>query len=713
MCWCKGCSNPGILRGHSLFNLGTTSFMPILLPLVLGGLALSAWKARKQITQKVETVLNANQPPATSQALRTAAPAPHVEMSLAEAEATHQQHIALTSVAIFAGATVFPVLTLAGLPLLAYNYYHLMKSVPADLFKKNRFAVALLDILSLSLTIFMGYFFLTGVLFSALYTAERLIARTEREARIDFNRIFGDLSNTVWLVKEGVEIETELKSLKVNDVISVHTGEMIPVDGYVVSGEGLVDQHLLTGEAQPIEKQSHDYVYTSTLLLSGNLHILVEKQGEASVTGQIAKTLEHAATMKHQAQSRGERLVEQGASRTLLASTLAWPLLGASHAVALSYSGFGYQMRMAAPLMVLNYLRVASQHNILIKDGRALDKLNQIDTLVFDKTGTLTEEVPHVERLLVCNGFSETKLLQYAASAESHQKHPLAQAICRYATQQSIELLAAKHSEYAVGHGLRVELEHGLTQATHTVLIGSQRFMERSHIEIPSDLQTAQQATGEQGYSMVYVAHADSWTAQPQLVGAIELRPTLRPGAHATIRQLHELGIRIYIISGDQEQPTRHLAEDLGIDDYFAETLPEDKADIVKQLQEQGRKVCFIGDGINDSVALQSADVAISLHGAATIAQDAAEIVLMTPELSHLPYLISLAKDLDRRMYRSEVLNVASGVACVSGVLLLGMPLGGAIVLFSGGLLLNLSNAMMPLFMQRQVPDTKDTPERT
>lgn len=680
--------------------------MPILLPLVLGGLAFSAWKARKQITQKLETVIN-SKTIAKQPVLQLISPASQPGMSLAETKATHHMRVALVSVVAFAGAYVFPLLLIVGLPLLAYNYYHLIKNVPEEFRKKNRFAVALLDILSLTLAIVLGYFFLTGVLFAALYTAERMIARTEREARIDFNRIFGELSNTAWLVKDGVEIETELKNLKINDVIAIHSGEMIPVDGCVVSGEGLIDQHLLTGEAQPVEKQSGDYVYTSTLLLSGTLHVLVEKQGEESVTGQIAKTLEHAASFKHQAQSRGERIVEQGASYTLVASAVALPVLGASHAVALSYSGFGYQMRMAAPLMVLNYLRIASQHNILIKDGRALDKLNRIDTIIFDKTGTLTEDVPHVERLFACDGFSQDTLLLYAASAEGRQKHPIAQAICRHAKLEGIESLPLQHSEYTMGHGLRSQFEDGLGRQ-HTVFIGSQRFIQLSGIEIPADLRAAQQDAGDKGYSMVYVAHADAKEAAPQLVGAIEFRPSLRRGTRATIQRLHELGMKVYIISGDQEKPTRHLAQDLGIGNYFAETMPGDKAKIVKQLQAQGRKVCFIGDGINDSVALQSADVSISLHGAATIAQDAAEIVLMTPELSHLPYLISLAKDLDQRMRRSEVLNMTSGIACVGGVLLFGMSLGGAILLFSGGLFVNLANAMMPLFRQHR----KDNQDR-
>jgi Cu2+-exporting ATPase len=430
------------------------------------------------------------------------------------------------------------------------------------------------------------------------------------------------------------------------------------------------------------------------LLISGSLQIVVEKQGSETITGQIAKTLEHAASFKHKVQSRGEYLVEQGAFYTLIASSLTLPFFGLNKAVAISYSGFGYQMRMSAPLIVLNYLRIASRNGILVKDGRALDTLHVIDTIIFDKTGTLTEEVPKIERLIACNGFTEQQLLQYAASAEQRQKHPIAQAIINNAQQQEIPLFTLIHNEYAIGHGLQAKLFEPTKQRYINIKVGSQRFIQSINIEVPNNITQMQHEAGEKGYSVVYVA-----SEQGQLIGAIELRPALRSQAKEAIAALHKLGIKVYIISGDQEKPTRHLAQSLGIDAYFAETLPQDKAKHVEELQAQGRKVCFVGDGINDSVALQKADVSVSLHGAATIAQDTADIVLMTQDLSHIPYLINISKELDQRMTLSEQLNMGSGVACVSGVFLLGMGTGGAITLFSAGLLVNLMNSLLPLLV--------------
>ncbi len=620
--------------------------------------------------------------------------------SAAETIAAHHQKVSLSAVGLLALSTVTaPVLALMALPLLGYSFIHQLRRTLEAYHRNTNVFVMIFDVVTLSGLLLLGYFFTTAVFFLVLFTVSRLIARTEREAQTDFSRIFGELSDTVWLVKEGAEIESPIDDLKIQDIVAVHVGEMVPVDGCVVAGEGMIDQHLLTGEAQPVEKKVGDTVMTSTLLVSGYLQVVVEKQGAETITGQIAKTLEHAAKFKSRIQSRGDQIVEKGAIRTLLASGAALPFFGLTHAIALTYSGFGYQMRMAAPLLVLNYLRITSKRGILIKDGRALETLNKVDTVVFDKTGTLTEAIPQVGYVFASPDISEQQVLQYAASAEQRQNHPIAQAICQHAKNQQITPLEVINTDYLIGHGLSVTLE-AVDQTEYRVMIGSERFIRSEGIQLPELLQKKQDEAGDKGYSMVYLASGDG-----ELLGAIELRPSIRPEAKASIESLRRAGVECYIISGDQEKPTRHLAEVLGVDHYFAETLPADKATHVKALQNQGRTVCFMGDGINDSVALQAADVSVSLHGAATIAKDTAEIVLLTPDLMHLPYLIGMAGRLERRLNVSETMNTASGIACVSGVLVFGMGIGTAIALYTGGLLLNTSGAMLPLLEKEKPAD--------
>ena len=377
----------------------------------------------------------------------------------------------------------------------------------------------------------------------------------------------------------------------------------------------------------------------------------------------------------------------------MLTTITALPLLGANQALALTYSGFGYQMRLAAPLTVLNYLRIASNHGILVKDGRALEKLSEVDTIIFDKTGTLTEKIPQVERIKACHGFTESQLLQYAVTASLRQKHPIAQAICQAAEQQNIPSFSIENSDYEVGYGIRVSfVDSEAGSEIKTVLLGSKRFMESAKINIPNQIKSLQIQSVEKGHSLVYIALENQ-----QLMGIIELRPSLRKNANEVVTALRQQGMTLYMISGDQQKPTQLLAETLGIENYYAETLPEDKAKIVENLQKQGRRVCFIGDGINDAVALKKADVAISLHGAATIATDTAEIVLMKPDLSYLPYLYKMAKDLNNRINTSTTLNMASGIICVTGVVIFGMGVNGAVFLYYSTLAINLANTKVPL----------------
>lgn len=665
-------------------------FLTLLTGAVIGGKTASWWKkSHKRKCRKALEFQNHN----------TRAGKRELPVSLAEKEAARQQYAAGSAV-LLAGISALShsAISLASLLLLSYNYYYLMQTIWASYKKKGNAATLVFEALGFSAVFLFGSLIVVPCVFLLFFTTQRLIARTEHEAQADFGRIFGELSNTVWLLRDGSELEIPLVDIRQGDTVVLRAGDKVPVDGRVVAGEGMLDQHLMTGEAQPVEKTVGGEVLASTLLVSGWLHVQVAKQGSETVAGQIAVTLEYAARLKGQAQNRAEKIIERGASLSLLVSVGALPILGMRGSMAMINSGFGYQLRMAAPLMVLNYLRIASASGILIKDGRVLDKFKDIDTIVFDKTGTLTEVIPHVEKVIACNGLSERQVLQYAASIEQRQQHPVAQAICAQAEILGVTLLDVVSSNYRIGHGLHAELLDPSQQSvSQNLLIGSRRFIEMQQIAIPEDIQKMQDEAGAKGYSVVYLA-----SNAGNLLGAIELRPVLRPQAEKAVRELQALGMTLYIISGDQEQPTRHLADLLGIRHYFAQTLPDEKAKHIETLQQQGRKVCFVGDGINDVVALQKADVSVSLHGAASIAQDAAEILLMNPDLLHLRRLLIMSKELNQRMDLSETMNNASGITCVSGIIFFGMGVNGAILLYVLGLAANVANAMTPLLIHRE-----------
>ena len=286
--------------------------------------------------------------------------------------------------------------------------------------------------------------------------------------------------------------------------------------------------------------------------------------------------------------------------------------------------------------------------------------------------------------------FSQDELLAYAAAAEFRQTHPIALAILQAADMRQLDVPQIDHTHYEVGYGVKVNLND------QVIRVGSDRFMEMCDITIPAEIKTQQARCHKEGYSLVYVA------IDEQLGGAIELRPTIRPETKEVIRALGESGKTLYIISGDHEAPTRRLAQELGIDHYFANTLPENKADLVRQLQEEGRAVCFIGDGINDAIALKQANVSISLSGATTIATDTAQIVLMDGELTQLPHIFELAKEFNDNLNSSFIVSIVPETIGLACTFLFGWGFLTAVIFNVFCWVPQLGNVMLPLYKHRE-----------
>jgi len=659
--------------------------MPFFTTLAITGLAVAAWKKRKKNKEPIESENKVAEIVSTANSV-----------DITEEEITNYQQVSFTALGLTGlGSLFYAPFTLLSIPLLGYNYFYYLKRTHSSLTKNKNVALALFELFAVTSVFVTGHYLITAFLCSGHFTAHKIILKTKRKTHDDFNQLFGDFPKMVWLLQDQVEIEIPLNQIQIKDVVVVRAGEMIAVDGIIISGEGDVDQCMLTGESQVVEKNKNDNVFASTLLLSGCLHIQVEKQGEETVAGKIVKVLENTIDFKSEVQTKGDEIVNKGAKTSLLSTVIALPIIGFSHAAALSWVGFGYQMRYSAPLSVLNYLRISSNHGILVKDGRALEILQDIDVFVFDKTGTLTQNIPDVVQIIACHSTSQTELLQYAASAEQYQQHPVAQAILSEAVTQNIPLLTLKDSNYEMGLGIRVVFNDA-NEREQFVLLGSFRFMKKLAVSIPESIQTLAAEAMQKGHSFVYMANNENI-----FLGVIELRPSLRPEAFEVVKQLEQMGKELCIISGDQATTTQYLAETLGIKNYHAEVLPEDKAKIITQLKEEGKKVCFVGDGINDAVALQTADVSISLQGAASIAIDVADIVLIKPDLSSLLYLVTMSKELNQSLNRSMHLNTGSSIACVSGILFFGMGLSAAVLFYYSTLGLNVGNAMLPLLKEK------------
>lgn len=588
-----------------------------------------------------------------------------------------------------AARALFPPLTLASLALAVCLTRRPATRAYTVLRKEKRFEIAALSTLSLVGMWLGGYFILGSGCLLVFFSGEKLVVITEDRSHKSLIDVFRQQPRSVWRLIDGAEVETPFERLCAGDLIVVHAGETVPVDGVITEGVTTIDQHVLTGEAQPAEKGVGDQVFTTTVVLAGKIHVQVEKTGQQTVAAQIGNILNSTTGYQMAIEAKGVQVANQLALPTLGVGVLAWPLVSYQAMIAILGSAIGFNIKITGPIAMLNFLNVASKHGILVKDGRSLELLHAVDTVIFDKTGTLTQEQPQVAHIHLCADLEADALLAYAAAAEYRQTHPIAQAIRAAALQRGLRLPVIDQARYEIGYGIRVQVHDTL------VRVGSERYMALEGIAIPVGIQAVKEICHAQGHSLVMVAVDD------RLAGAIELRPTLRPEAKAVIAGLQRRGLDLIIISGDQEQSTHMMAHELGISRYFANTLPENKAALVKQLQKEGRTVCFVGDGINDAIALKTAQVSISLRGATTAATDTAQIVLMTQSLQQLLFTFDLGHEFDSNMRAGFATAIGSGVAIVAGAYARLIGIAGATGIWAVGLVAGLGIAGWPLLTRR------------
>lgn len=588
----------------------------------------------------------------------------------------------LAAAAQFAAPALLPAAAL----VFAYTSIPTFREARQTLFVEKRLGVDVLDAIVVvgclaTMSIFPG-----AVLCWCLSFGRLLVKRTEDNSKKLLLNAFGKQPRFVWLYRDGAEVQVSLDKLAQGDIIVVNTGEVVPVDGVVTEGMAMIDQHALTGESTPAEKGVGDRVFASTIMVAGKVFVSVEKAGSETASAKIGQILSDTAGYKLSSQNKGEKLADKAVIPTLAIGAVGYTAMGPAGAVAVLNSDFGTGIRMAAPLAMLSSLALCANKGILVKDGRALELMNEVDTVLFDKTGTLTRERPEVGRVYACGPFDERQILGFAAAAERKFHHPIALAILHKAEELGLELPPTEDTQYKVGYGITVHL------GRHTIRVGSKRFIETEGIALTPEVAEGLEEAHREGYTMVMVGVDD------QLGGAIELRAAIRPEVKAIVKGLRDRGIKhLAIISGDHEAPTRKLAQELGMDRYFAQVLPADKADYVAKLQQEGGKVCFVGDGINDSIALKQANVSISLRGASTIATDTAHIVFLEEGLAKLCELRDIARDLDRNVRRSWHLILAPNIACIVGVFTMGFGIMASVLTNNVAALAALGNGLLPL----------------
>jgi Cu2+-exporting ATPase len=627
----------------------------------------------------------------------TPADVPAQEISAAEREINRGLVTSVCGLALaLSGTFLAPGLLPLSSALTLYSSMPLFQRAYQALFEERRLRASVLDALAV-LGGQMGGFMVASAFGSLTYNAGcKLLIRTEDQSRNKLITVFGTQKRTVWLVRDGVEVETPLHEVHVGDRVSVHAGQVVPVDGLIREGSASVDQHMLTGESQPVDKVEGDRVLASTLVLAGRVLVEVEQTGSQTVVARIGEMLNATADYRAEIEHRSERIGDASVLPLIGLSGLALATLGSESAVILLGCNFADNIRVSGPLAMLNFIGIAAEHSILIKDGRALERLHEVDTVVFDKTGTLTLEQPEVGTIHPCGELDARTLLGLAAVAEARQTHPIARAIVDKARELAVPLPVLDGARYEVGYGITALI------AGRSVQVGSARYLLRTGVPIPPDMHELQASLHEQGSSLVFVA------VDGVLAGALEMVPRIRAEMIDVVQALRARGLQLHILSGDHDAPTRRLAAQLGIERYHAEVLPADKAARIHNLQRGGRKVCFIGDGINDTIALKAASSSISLRGATTAATDTAQILLLRGDLKELPRLFSLSDEYVQNARNGLLLSVGAGVVCAASVFLFQIGIFTAIVLYNVSFLASVVNAMMP---RLRPPETLRLPE--
>ena len=506
----------------------------------------------------------------------------------------------------------------------------------------RRLEVEVLDALSIGVSLLRSDFATAGSVMFLLNLGSLLEEWTRKKSLDDLARSMALNVDKVWVRSQGTEVLVPLTKVRSGDEVVVRSGNMIPLDGTVLEGEAMVNQAALTGEAMPVRKTEGSTLYAGTVVEEGECVFIAKAEGGSNRYDKIVAMIEESEKLKSSTENRALVLADKLVPWCLGATVVTYLLTrNATRAISCLMVDFSCALKLSMPLAVLSAMRECGSYHITVKGGKYLEALSKADTIVFDKTGTLTRATPQVVEVVPFSGCNEREVLQLAACLEEHFPHSMANAVVRAAKERGISH-EEMHSEveYIVAHGIASRV------GGQRVVIGSHHFVfEDEKCTIPTAEQQKFDAL-KPAYSHLYMA------ASGQLVGVICISDPLRPEAAAVLNGLRALGIRnTVMMTGDSERTAAAIAKQVGVDRFFAEVLPEDKANFVQQAKAEGHTVVMIGDGINDSPALSAADIGIAINSGAAIAREIADVTIKADSLEELVALKAIANSLQKRVH--------------------------------------------------------------
>ena len=505
----------------------------------------------------------------------------------------------------------------------------------------RKLEVEVLDALSITASLLRGDYSTAGSVMFLLTVGSLLEEWTRKKSLDDLARSMALNVDKVWVRTPQGEVLVPLTRIHAGDEVVVRSGNMIPLDGMVLEGEAMVNQAALTGESMPVRKAAGATVYAGTVVEEGECVLVAKAEDGANRYDKIVAMIEESEKLKSGTENRALQLADRLVPWCLAGTVATYALTrNVTRAISILMVDFSCALKLSMPLAVLSAMRECGEYHITVKGGKYLEALAQADTIVFDKTGTLTHATPQVVQVVPFSGCEEQEVLQLAACLEEHFPHSMANAVVRAAKERGISH-EEMHSEveYIVAHGIASRV--GGTR----VVIGSAHFIfEDEGCTIPAEEQAKFDALDPQ-YSHLYLA------ASGVLAGVICIADPLRPEAAQVLHKLRKLGItQTVMMTGDSDRTARAIAAQVGVDHCFAEVLPEDKADFVRNAKAEGHTVVMIGDGINDSPALSAADIGIAIHSGAAIAREIADVTIRADSLEELVTLKAIANALQKRV---------------------------------------------------------------
>ena len=521
---------------------------------------------------------------------------------------------------------------------------------------KRKIEVPVLDATAISVSLIRGDYKTAGAVMFLLSMGEILEEWTHKKSVGDLARSLSLNIDKVWLVTDDTEVQVSVAQIKEGDRIRVHMGAVIPFDGIVMEGEALVNQASLTGESLPVRKAAESPVYAGTVVEEGEITLLVKESTGSSKYEKIMTMIEDSEKLKSSLEGKAEHLADRLVPYTFLGTGLTLVLTrNTVKALSVLMVDFSCALKLAMPLSVLSAIRESSAHDITVKGGKFLEAVAEADTIVFDKTGTLTKAQPTVVEVIPFDDRSPDELLRIAACLEEHFPHSMATAVVVEAMKRGLvhEELHTK-VEYIVAHGISSTIND------KKIIIGSHHFVfEDEGAVVPEDKKEQFEQLPEQ-YSHLYMA------MDGKLVAVICIEDPLRVETAEVIRELKHLGIhKVVMMTGDSDRIAANIAQKAGVDAYYSEVLPEDKANFVEQEKKAGHKVIMVGDGINDSPALSAADVGIAISDGAEIAREIADVTIAADDLREIITLKKISNTLMKRIDRNYKVIVGFNTALI------------------------------------------------